>query len=185
MGVSVVRDNNFVRISLSEAERRLNYLNEILSSEFSNEFIHTLLMFVLTFSTFESIYDYNRKTNDHLKKLCKASEQTWTKPYFDFFVKRYVSDGNTNSKFREHFQTTNDEEFVKKHLLNALSATCEDMLLSTFKISYRFRNNLLHGNSGKASYELSQYEECFNEITGFMQNLMWELLKREETNVTD
>ena len=169
-----------MRISLTEAQKRVTALTEFSMAELTADLNHTLLEFVLTYSTFESLFGGNREFLS--KKPYQDLDLMWSKPYFDFFVDRYVSNGATNSKFKRHFQNETDENWVKEKLLSKGSASTESMFLVVFKIAYRFRNNFLHGNKGKAVYELPQHSDNFKQITKFMQHLMHEIIKKEINN---
>lgn len=171
-----------MRVLLLEAKKQISGLKDFSEAKFSAEFSHTLLEFVLTFSVFESIFDDNKKFL--AKKPYKQIEPGWTKPFFDFFVKRYVTDGSMDPKFASLFQDQrDDEQWVREKLLNPGTTSETDMFLVVFKISYRFRNNLLHGNMGKAVRELDQYDECFKKIIEFMLCLIGKLVELEDKTV--
>ena len=168
-----------MRGSLLEAQEQISALKEFSAVEFSAELSHTLLKFVLTLSVFESIFHGNKKFLK--KKPYEQIELSWAKPYFDFFVDRYVTDGKMNSKFDLFFQDQhNDEQWVIEKLLNPGTTSETERFLVVFKISYRFRNNLLHGNIGKAVRELDQYDDCFKKIIEFMVCLIEKLVELEE-----
>lgn len=165
-----------MRVSLSEAQMQIAALDELSRAKLSDEQNRVLLSFVLTYSAFESIFGGN---GDFLnKKPYIGLDLNWSKRYFDFFVKRYVANGTINGRISRHFQNNNDEQWVKERLLCSGAVPADEMFLTVFKIAYRFRNNFLHGNGGKAVYELPQYIDCFKNITEYMQFLMKQLVSK-------
>jgi hypothetical protein len=80
--------------------------------------------FVLTYSTFESLFGGNGKfLND---KPYVGLGLDWAKRYFDFFVLRYVTNGEINRKFDGHFPRGAAETWVKGKLLCNESVTDEE-----------------------------------------------------------
>ena len=169
-----------MRVSLSVAQRQIAALEELSKAKLPDEQNRVLLVFVLTYSAFESLF--GGSADFISEKPYIGLDLNWSKRHFDFFVKRYVTNESINSKFNRHFRNSHDEQWVKKRLLCSGALPADEMFLTVFKIAYRFRNNLLHGNEDKAIDQLPQYIDCFKNITEFMQCLMKRLVSKEAKN---
>lgn len=106
--------------------------------------------------------------------------------FIDFFVERYLREDNTlKDSFSDLFGSSNHRrkgyEEVKKYLnRNYQTANSKEENLSmALMIAYRFRDNLYHGN--KKIRELSQYQECFEQVNQFMDAVIEQILTSEES----
>lgn len=171
-----------MRIEKSEAKRRAEYLQMFLSRTLNSELRDTLLRFFMTFSNFEAMFGEQRE-------LLQGSpfnniDYSFAATAFNFFVKRYITDGNMNSKYtvalwRGNYMNDAVSQEVEPILKNE-NASGKDKVRAVYRIAYRFRDNLLHGNDGKETSKLPEYERCFCIINDFMFQLMKQLIEEGE-----
>jgi len=139
---------------------------------------------LLTFSNFESMFNgpkvflpRNTPTTPFTNIDCSFADVA-----FDFFVKRYITNLEVNNNFTDELWKPYPTNAEKKdaeevgHILKNKNASGTDKTKAVYRISYRFRDNLLHGNPGKETHRLKDYEHCFCKINDFMFQLMNQLV---------
>lgn len=128
-------------ISLGNMKR----INDLLGIDISVEIGPELLEFLILWNLFEKRLFNNRfSITEAIRKDVKVSSASLDVA-FDYFKKRYIENGQTNSKFDALSFRRNDK---KSNVVNIL-CDVPDVILNRSTavqiIIYRLRNNLFHG----------------------------------------
>ena len=166
----------------------LNTIKNI-EKEFDSSLRLTLLKFVMLFNVFEhnelkneignkqNLSELSKKYNE-IKKIDKKI----IKDFLDFFTIRYIKNGELtddfNNLFRD-FEKCDDEISLLKSYTGKID-DYQNLMFLSLRISYRFRDNLYHGN--KVLSTLSENKECFEKINVFLFSVLKQLHDKEDVN---
>jgi len=171
-------------IDVYDASKRVVYLQNFLTHKYSSRLKDAILRLILIFSNFESVFGEPKKfLHNNDSDTFADIDCSFADIAFEFFVERYITDGQVNGKFmltlwKNGYQSDGIARRVERILINE-NPSGADRVLAVYRIAYRFRNNLLHGNEGKETHRLKDYECCFCKVNDFMLQLMKQLIQKE------
>ncbi len=157
----------------SNINKDLNLYSSLFSGNSTNEKDLELNTILVKFMYIFNIYEremINEQKYGELKKtkfLIKNKENIYN--IFFFFLKRYVKENKITQSFWDLYTYGKDKK-AKQKIINILLKGKENNLGQMFEaslsISYRFRNNLYHGN--KRLEYFGEYTNCFEKIIDFI-----------------
>ena len=120
-------------------------INDLLGIDISVEIGPELLEFLILWNLFEKRLFNNRfSITEAIRKDVKVSSASLDVA-FDYFKKRYIENGQTNSKFDALSFRRNDKKSNVVNILCGVSDVILNRRTAVQIIIYRLRNNLFHG----------------------------------------
>ena len=147
-------------------------INSLLGSDVSSEIGTELFEFLILWNLFERrLFNMRFSIAEAICKDIKVSSVSLNTT-FDYFKKRYVENGRTNSKFDALSFRRNDK---KSNVANILCDVPDAMLNKSTAVQiiiYRLRNNLFHGLKDVES--LSSNKATFLMVNEFLLSCLEE-----------
>ena len=131
-------------------------INSLLGIDISVEIGPELLEFLILWNLYEKRLFNNRfSITEAIRKDVKVSSASLDAA-FDYFKKRYIENGQTNSKFDALSFRRNDK---KSNVVNILCGVPDVILNRSTAVQiiiYRLRNNLFHGLKRLRPYQVTR-----------------------------
>jgi len=167
------RKKQFIMKKHSVIEWLKNYIDKPI---FNEQGVESALNCSLLWSVFEHAYFRDYTLPSANKKLLKVSEIFYNrlkdeelKKIFVLFKERYITDNQTNGKYRQLISTQSPMPSlysdICKETLEEDTPSKLDMIKTVLLIIYKLRCNLVHG--GKTN-TIDEYKDLFAPINSFL-----------------
>ncbi len=138
--------------------------------------IDSVLYFSLLWNMFEGIVCSKNATIAVMERAVKNLDRRGVlrqedfKPYLEYFVTRYTTEGTVNPRFAQLNFRHNDREQLVKDVLEGVESDLHKVVLAILIIVYRYRNNLFHGE--KAVERLQDQVDNFKTANRVLMTFM-------------
>ncbi|NPD85143.1 hypothetical protein HNS38_10255 [Lentimicrobium sp. L6] len=152
------------------------WINEHLDIPFDEEEIAHVRDFTLMWNLFEKIACERQFNEQSIRRHIRESniDSVRFAEYFNYFVGRYVNHENANNYFSHLFNHRDSAQrtFVQ-NVLHGIDQTNENIIIVCILISYRYRNNLFHGNKElrEIHHQRTNLNAAMNVLAIFLENI--------------
>lgn len=137
--------------------------------------INSIKDFSLLWNAFEGTFANRRFAINRIEQRInqKNFDQENYNEFLNYFIKRYVENGQTNERFPHLNFRPNDRENLVRDVLLGNNQNLNSIVLAITIIVYRYRNNLFHGE--KDIRRIRFQRDNFHHANQFLMQLMEDL----------